>query len=48
MKRETNITPDKNLINTVDDLSARPANSHQAQQIAQDRRDRRNKDLKQS
>ena len=46
MKQKTIINPDKNLLNTVEDLSVRPVNSHQAQQIGQDRRDRRNQDLK--
>ncbi|MDU4961582.1 MAG: hypothetical protein E6X17_13100 [Sporomusaceae bacterium] len=40
--------PDKNLLNTVEELSVRPVNSHQAQQIQQDRRDRRNEALKNS
>ncbi|MDF2499783.1 MAG: hypothetical protein K0Q77_497 [Anaerosporomusa subterranea] len=48
MKKQTSLNPDKNLINTVDELSVRPTNSHQAQQIQQDRRDRRNEALKNS
>ncbi len=48
MKQKSGIDPDKNLINTVEELKTRPANSHQAQQFAQDRRDRRNKALKNS
>lgn len=48
MKKQSTMHPDKNLLNTVDDLSVRPTNSQQAQQINQDRRDRRNQALKQS
>lgn len=48
MKKQTSLNPDKNLINTVDELSVRPTNSHQTQQIQQDRRDRRNEALKNS
>ncbi|MBP1174013.1 hypothetical protein JOE49_001265 [Paenibacillus sp. PvR133] len=35
---------DKNLSNIVDDLEQRPVNSHQAQQVQQDRNDRRHQD----
>lgn len=48
MKQKSGINPDKNLLNTVEELSVRPVNSHQTQQLAQDRRDRRNKALKNS
>lgn len=48
MKQKAGINPDKNLINTVEELNDRPVNSHQTQQLAQDRRDRRNKALKNS
>ncbi|WP_197259441.1 hypothetical protein [Paenibacillus dendritiformis] len=35
---------DKNLRNVIDDLDADPVNSHQAQQLQQDRNDRRHQD----
>lgn len=48
MKKQTDIQPDKNLINTAQELEDRPVNSLQAQQAQQDRRDRRNAALKNS
>jgi hypothetical protein len=48
VEKQTSLTPDKNLLNTVEELSVRPTNSHQAQQTQQDRRDRRNEALKNS
>ena len=41
----TNI-PDKNLINTVKELEQDPVNSHQAQQMQQDKNDRRKEMIK--
>ncbi|BFH71779.1 MAG: hypothetical protein E6230_26535 [Paenibacillus dendritiformis] len=35
---------DKNLRNVIDDLDTDPVNSHHAQQIQQDRNDRRHQD----
>jgi hypothetical protein len=35
---------DKNLRNVIEDLETAPANSHHAQQIQQDRNDRRHQD----
>lgn len=35
---------DKNLSNVVEDLNETPVNSHQAQQIQQDKNDRRHQD----
>lgn len=35
---------DKNLRNVIDDLENAPVNSHHAQQIQQDRNDRRHQD----
>ena len=48
MKKQLDVHPDKNLINTVDELAVRPVNSQQLQQEQQDRRDRRNEALKKS
>ncbi|WP_223067039.1 hypothetical protein [Paenibacillus caui] len=36
---------DKNLQNVVEALDTVPVNSHQAQQLQQDKNDRRNKDV---
>lgn len=36
---------DKNLSNVVEDLDRNPVNSHQAQQLQQDKNDRRHQDL---
>jgi hypothetical protein len=40
--------PDKNLINTVAELSARPVNSQEAQQAQQDHNDRRKRAVKEA
>lgn len=48
MPKGKQVEPDKNLINTVEALSVKPVNSHQAQQLDQDRRDRRRQMLKHS
>lgn len=37
-------TADKNLSNVVEALDIEPVNSHQAQQLQQDKNDRRNQD----
>ncbi|WP_199909967.1 hypothetical protein [Paenibacillus sp. CAA11] len=37
---------DKNLLNEVEALETDPVNSHQAQQLHQDRNDRRHQDAK--
>jgi len=37
-------TADKNLSNVVDALDIEPVNSHQAQQLQQDKNDRRHQD----
>jgi len=37
-------TADKNLSNVVEALETEPVNSHQAQQLQQDKNDRRHKD----
>jgi hypothetical protein len=37
-------TADKNLSNVVDALETEPVNSHHAQQLQQDKNDRRNQD----
>jgi transposase len=37
-------TADKNLSNVVDALEVEPVNSHQAQQLQQDKNDRRHQD----
>ena len=37
-------TADKNLTNVVEALEIEPVNAHQAQQLQQDKNDRRNKD----
>lgn len=39
-------TADKNLSNVVEALDIEPVNSHQAQQLQQDKNDRRNQDSK--
>lgn len=38
-------TADKNLTNVAEALSVNPVNSHQAQQLQQDKNDRRHQDL---
>lgn len=38
-------TDDKNLANVVEALDVSPVNSHQAQQLQQDKNDRRHQDL---
>ncbi|WP_372339184.1 hypothetical protein [Cohnella sp. WQ 127256] len=41
---DSNGFTDKNLSNVVEDLAQTPVNSHQAQQIQQDKNDRRHQD----
>ncbi len=45
MKKEKE-NPDQNLIGVVDDLEQTVVNSHQAQQLEQDKIDRRHQDAK--
>lgn len=42
---DSNGFTDKNLSNVVEDLAQTPVNSHQAQQIQQDKNDRRHQDV---
>ncbi|WP_239618948.1 hypothetical protein [Cohnella mopanensis] len=41
---DSNGLVDKNLSNVVEELAQEPVNSHQAQQIQQDKNDRRHQD----
>jgi len=46
--RQDSSKPDKNLINTVEELSVRPVNSQEAQQTQQDHNDRRKRAVKEA
>jgi hypothetical protein len=44
-QKQTSLSPDKNLTNVVDAIEHEGVNAHNAQQIVQDKEDRRKRDI---